>query len=76
MLQILGYMVAVYAIWKMIDTAAVADGKSTFRTVAAICGILGIVVCVFLVTEQANTVREQTNAVMESMPAVPTLPEL
>jgi hypothetical protein len=61
MLEIIGLMVGVYAIWRMIDRIA---GKEV-TSAQSVCAMLAIVVMgfmIFAVQEQAGEVRNITSA--------------
>ena len=58
MLEILGYMFAVYAIWRMLDAIS-KEGTSSFRMLLAILAILGVALCVYMLTSQGEEVRRQ-----------------
>lgn len=54
-IQIVGYMVGVYAIWRMIDVLA-TDYK-TAREIMAVIGVLGMMVCLVLLNSQGDAIN-------------------
>ena len=58
MVEILGYMLAAYAVWRMLDVLA-TEGTSSFRILLGVLGIVAIGLCVFLLTSQGEEVRRQ-----------------
>lgn len=51
----MGYMVGVYAIWRMIDVLA-TDYK-TAREIMAVIGVLGMMVCLVLLNSQGDAIN-------------------
>lgn len=64
MLEILGYMFAVYAGWRIVMQMADIEKTTTVQLVLSAIGLLGIVTCAFLLGAQAKEVQEAVNPII------------